>query len=127
MKTSFKQFVLATGGLALALAPAWGQGPWVANTNAVYAVSNLVADTSGNAPRTDPRLLNPWGILAIPEGVWVALNHSGLVAGYGPNGTFNKFSIHIPTPGGGDGAPTGLIYNDSSKFVLTSGSKRSPA
>ena len=127
MKTSFKQLILATGVLALGLGSAWGQGQWFANTNAVYAVSNLVADTSGTAPKTDPRLLNPWGILATPEGVWVALNHSGLVAGYGPNGTFTKFAIHVPTPDGGDGSPTGLIFNDSNQFVISNGSKHGAA
>ncbi len=103
------------------------QGPWPVSTNAVYAQSNLVADISGNAPRTDPRLVNPWGILATPQGVWVANNHSSLVAGYGPQGTFNKFSIHIPTPDGGDGAPTGLAFNDSTQFVISNGSKHQPA
>src|SRR2546423_12611714 len=129
MKTRFKLTVLAAGTLALGLSSgrAQDQWGWGISTNAVYAQSNLVADTSGNAARTDPRLLNPWGILATPQGVWVNLNHSSLTAGYGANGSFTRFSIHIPTPDGGGGAPTGLAFNDSAQFVISNGSKHGPA
>src|SRR5437588_86067 len=58
MKTSFKQLIFATGSLAVALAPAWGQGQWFANTNAVIVVDRsdssavykglaLLRDTNG--------------------------------------------------------------------------------
>src|SRR5437588_1720431 len=127
MKTTFAKILLATGCLTLSSSPGLAQGWWGVSTNAVYAQSNLVADTSGNAARTDPRLLNPWGILATPQGVWVNLNHSSLTAGYGANGSFTRFSIHIPTPDGGDGAPTGLAFNDSAQFVISNGSKHGPA
>jgi uncharacterized protein (TIGR03118 family) len=126
MKTNSGVSLLAAGFLALSLSPLTAQFPW-GSTNAVYSKTNLVADTAGVAPRIDPRLVNPWGILAIPQGVWVNNNHSGLTAGYGANGAFTKFAIHIPAPGGGDGAPTGLIYNDSNQFVITNKSKHGPA
>jgi len=128
MKTTtskLRTYIVSASCLALSLSAVFADP--VVGTNAVYAQVNLVSDVPGNAPHTDPRLLNAWGILSAPEGVWVNNNHSSLTAGYSANGTFTKFSIHIPSPSGGDGAPTGLIFNDSRQFVITNGHKHCPA
>lgn len=35
-----------------------------------YAQTNLVSNTSGVAPVTDPQLVNPWGLSRSSSGVW---------------------------------------------------------
>ena len=128
MKTTTSKLrtcTLAAASLAVSLSSLLAD-PGV-STNAIYAKTNLVFNIPGTAPHTDPRLLNAWGILSATEGVWVNNNHSGLTAGYSANGTFTRFSIHIPSPGGGDGAPTGLIFNDSSRFIITNGHRHAAA
>ena len=42
-----------------------------------YLEINLVSDNT-NAAHVDARLLNPWGIVASPQTLWVNDNHSGL-------------------------------------------------
>src|SRR2546429_9473964 len=116
IRSMYQPGILAAGFLALSLSSLSARDAGFGfgfNTNAVYAQSNLVSDVSGNAPHTDARLLNPWGILAIPEGVWVNLNHSGLTAGYGSQGSFTKVAIQIPSPSGGGGGPPGVVFHES--------------
>ena len=91
-----------------------------------YLQINLVSDNT-NAARVDTRLLNPWGIIASTQALWVNDNHSGLMTVYGGQGRPNSYAVNIPAPGGGPGAPTGLVFNDTDSFVITNGSHRSPA
>ncbi len=93
-----------------------------------YVQSNLVADTSGGAPTTDPHLVNAWGIAVSPTGpFWVNDNGSGVATLY--DGTGKPFPVGaplvvtVPGPAGSsDGsAPTGMIFNSSSDFVVTQG------
>jgi len=97
------------------------------NTNSTYTQVNLVSDISSNAPHADSRLVNPWGLLASPEVVWVNDNGTGLGTAYGPSGQLFNFAIHIPGPGGGQGTPSGLIFNNTSRFVITNGTHHAPS
>jgi uncharacterized protein (TIGR03118 family) len=124
MKTTTSKLsycTLAAGCLALSVSSLLAD-PGI-NTNAVYAQTNLVSDISGRALRTDARLINPWGILASAEGTWVANNGTGLIAGYGAQGTHTSFAIHVKNPAGEQGKPDGLVFNDSAQFVITNGHK----
>ena len=127
MKTrlTYANCVVAAGCLALSVSPLLADPGF--STNAVYAKSNLVSDISGLAPRTDARLVNPWGLLGAPDGTWVANGGSGLVAGYGSQGTKTSFAIRVRTPAGDQGKPSGLVFNDSRQFVITNGSKHAAA
>ena len=87
-----------------------------------------MADTPSVAQRTDPDLINPWGIIAGPASIWVNITESSLTKAYQPGGRPFIFGVHIPGPGGADeGNPTGLAFNETRAFVLTNGVKRAPA
>lgn len=114
--------LLALGCLPLASTPAMADHGSRANSG--YLQFNLVSDIATNALRADPRLLNPWGLVAGPNSIWINDNHSGLTTVFNPSGRTSPFAINIPAPGGGLGAPTGLIFNDSSQFVITNGGRQ---
>lgn len=117
--------LLFAGCLALAALPVLTHA--AASTNPGYAQVNLVSDIASNAPHTDARLINPWGLVAGGEGVWVNDNGTGLTTAYGPAGTAVRFAIHIPGVTGGFGPPTGLVFNDTMGFVITNGLRHAPS
>ncbi|MBI3850467.1 MAG: TIGR03118 family protein [Verrucomicrobia bacterium] len=117
--------LIFAGLLALAALPTKSQA--VISTNQGYVQVDLVSDSDTNAAQLDPQLLNPWGIVAGPGAVWINDNHSSQIATYGPLGKPLKYKVHVPAPGGGDGAPTGLVFNDTAQFVITNGMQQSPA
>lgn len=113
----------AVATLALALAPsafAMSLGP--------YAQRNLVSDVPGQAKLLDSNLVNAWGLAFGPNTpAWVADNgtdvstlYSGAVGG----NPITKLPLTVSIPGG---APTGMVYNDTSGFVVHSGSSSEPA
>ncbi len=97
------------------------------SNNVGYARSDLVSDLTNTATHVDARLVNPWGIVASPSSVWINDNGMGLTTVYGPFGGVVRQAIHVPAPGGGPGAPTGLVFNDSHRFTLTSGMNQAPS
>ncbi|MFO1476258.1 MAG: TIGR03118 family protein [Verrucomicrobiota bacterium] len=98
-----------------------------ADSNPGYVELNLVSDVTNAAVHTDARLLNPWGIVIGRNTLWINDNHSGLDTTYSAAGAALKSVIFVPAPGGGPGAPTGIVFNDTAAFVLTSGAKSLPA
>jgi uncharacterized protein (TIGR03118 family) len=90
---------------------------------------NLQTDVPGAADRTDPNLVNPWGLaISGPGGVfWVADNNSGLSTLYQPDGTPVSLVVTIP-PTSADtqtpplAAPTGTVFNPfTNAFLLSDG------
>ena len=82
-----------------------------------YVVTNLVSDEPGVAPTLDPGLVNAWGLAALAGSPWwVADNGADLSTLYRANGA--KVPLEVAIPGG---APTGLVANASSGFVVTNG------
>src|SRR5271169_2527473 len=89
-----------------------------------YFQTNLVSNTSGVAPTTDPQLLNPWGISLLPgQDFWIANNNSGTSTLYDLNG--NKDSALVVTipgatknPNGNcnPGCPTGNVANGNGTY-----------
>src|SRR5206468_2362141 len=57
-----------------------------------YVEINLVSDST-NAAHVDARLLNPWGIVASPQTLWVNDNHSGLMTVYSASGRPNPYAV----------------------------------
>ncbi len=97
------------------------------DTNASYVEVNLVSDIATNAPRSDLRLVNPWGLMAGPGVVWVNDNGSGLTTVYVGLGHPFDFAINIAAPDGTNaGTPTGLVFNDTRQFVVTNGVESGP-
>ena len=93
-----------------------------------YVQRNLVSDQAGKAQLLDPSLVNAWGLAFGPmTPAWVADNgsdNSTLYSG-GVSGTpVAKLPLTVSIPGG---APTGMVYNGSSGFVVHSGAASGPA
>jgi uncharacterized protein (TIGR03118 family) len=112
--TSIAARVLAAGALIAAIAVT----PATAVRDNSYTVHPLVSDQAGQAPVLDPSLVNPWGLAASPTGGawWVADNGTGVSTLY--LGTGAKAALEVSIPGG---VPTGVVFNDGSEFVITSG------
>jgi uncharacterized protein (TIGR03118 family) len=97
-------------------------------TGNAFVQRNLVSDIPGVARITDPNLVNPWGLAAGPRTpVWVADNardvstlYSGSVDGSIPR--IQPLVVRIP-----GGAPTGIVFNPTTGFVVRSGAASAPA
>ncbi|MGC1299971.1 MAG: TIGR03118 family protein, partial [Alloacidobacterium sp.] len=89
-----------------------------------YKQTNLVANTAGVAPVTDPNLVNPWG-LSRGSGSpwWVSDNATGLSTLYNGPGAIQGLVVTIPpadptNPKTPLGTPTGTIFNGSTTDFL---------
>jgi uncharacterized protein (TIGR03118 family) len=114
MKTLLR-LTLSTG-MALALgAASFGQH---------YTQTNLVANTPGVAPVTDPQLVNPWGISrGSGSPWWVSDNGTGVSTLYIGAGTKQGLIVTIPPSNPNNkktplGTPTGTIVNSSTTDFL---------
>jgi uncharacterized protein (TIGR03118 family) len=93
-----------------------------------YTQTNLVSNTSGVAPVTDPQLVNPWGLSRSSSSPWwISDNGTGLTTLYNGAGAKQSLVVTIPqadpnnknTP---TGTPTGTIANSSqTDFLLAPG------
>src|SRR5260370_39485994 len=89
-----------------------------------YQQKNLVSatQTEGKNP-LDPDLKNPWGI-ARGTGApwWVSDNATGVSTLYDGSGAKQSLRVTIPaTPPATVGSPTGIVFNGSNDFVVTTG------
>ena len=86
----------------------------------MYQVTNLVSDVPGLAAITDPNLANAWGLAAGPATpIWVANNHtdtSTLYRGAVGGAPISKVPLVVNIAGG---APTGVVFNDGTGFVVS--------
>jgi uncharacterized protein (TIGR03118 family) len=78
---------------------------------------NLVSNIPGLAAVTDPLLVNPWGMAeSATSPWWVADNGASVSTLYNGNtGLQSALVVAIPPP---ESAPTGLVFNNTSGFVL---------
>src|SRR6202045_3923612 len=103
-----------------------------------YVITNLDSDLKGAAAVQDALLQNSWGVAFSPAGspFWIADNNTGCATLYDGNGTIVPLQVSIPLPGnvvpGTDcktvnpknppkptpAAPTGIVWNPSSAFVV---------
>src|SRR5262245_6537066 len=106
--------------LSAALAVALVAGASAASaTQPSYLVRKLVSDVQGEAPHTDPNLVNGWGVAFNPFGfVWVAANGGkGVATLYDGNGVPQTLVVAIP-----GGKPTGIVFNGSANdFIVRRG------
>jgi uncharacterized protein (TIGR03118 family) len=117
-----KSFLCLAGGAWLALSV----GPFASAQH--YTQVNLVANTSGVAPVTDPKLVNPWGLSRTSGSPWwISDNGTGLSTLYNGAGTINPLVVTIPKANPNsktfpNGTPTGTIANASpTDFLLAPG------
>jgi hypothetical protein len=117
-----KIFLCLAGGASLALSA----GPLASAQH--YTQVNLVANTSGVAPVTDPKLVNPWGLSRTSSSPWwISDNGTGLSTLYNGAGTINPLVVTIPKADPNNktfpnGTSTGTIANASpTDFLLAPG------
>ncbi len=87
-----------------------------------YHQTNLVSDVDGyGAARIDPALVNPWGIsFSATSPLWISANHTSVSVIYNKDG---MTVIPPVTIQGGNGAPTGQVFNGTTGFVIPENSK----
>lgn len=96
--------------------------------SAQYTVTNLVSNQPGQANNTDPDLINAWGVSYAPGGpFWVSDTGTGLSTLYNAQGVKQALVVTIPAVNGGMGTPTGQVYNATTSFVVTEGTKSGAA
>jgi uncharacterized protein (TIGR03118 family) len=93
-----------------------------------YTQTNLVSNTSGVAPVTDPQLVNPWGLSRSSSSPWwISDNATGLSTLYNGAGAKQSLVVTIPQADPTNkntplGTPTGTIANSSqTDFLLAPG------
>ena len=89
-----------------------------------FVQRNLVSDQAGQADRVDTNLVNAWGLAFSPSGpFWVSDNHTGVSSVYNSTGGVQSLVATIPAPPGATSpaAPTGIIFNGSTNFMVTGG------
>lgn len=123
VRTNCARGALICALMALGAATALARDPF-------YEQKNLVSDGFIRAKYTDPNLVNAWGIVPNPTGVWwVANEGSGTSTLYDGNGAPQSLVVDVPPAPGidGPGAPTGIVFNGSDDFVIIDGAGSGPA
>lgn len=99
-----------------------------------YHRTNLVSDIAGVALRTDPNLINAWGIAFSSAGpIWIADNATGVATIYQADGQAfpigSPLVVTIPPPSGGQppAAPTGIVFNGTPGFVVSANGHSGPS
>lgn len=134
-----RSFVAAlfVAGLQFSL-PAFPSGSLRASENE-FNWTNLQSDIAGVADRTDPNLVNSWGLVINPTAkiFWVADNGAGVSTLYRPDGTpvvlgkGQNFVMLPPTlvdtstpPATPTSAPTGIVFNGTASAFLIPGTAK---
>ncbi len=120
--------LVAVMALGLTVPGAASAGGGDSHGHHAFQQRNLISDIAGVARITDRNLVNPWGLAAGPTTpLWVADNgtdvstlYSGAVSGSIP--TIVPLVVSIP-----GGAPTGIVFNPTSGFVVHNGPASAPA
>jgi hypothetical protein len=118
MKRLPQYLFILVSALAVVLLPV----PGLHAASNFYQQHNLVSDGAVTADHTDPNLVNPWGIAFNPDAfVWIADNGTGVATLYDGFGVPQSLVVTIPPPAGAPGpsAPTGIVFNGFSEFVIT--------
>jgi uncharacterized protein (TIGR03118 family) len=91
--------------------------------SAGYRQANLVSDAGGSASRSDPGLINPWGIAFIPgQTFWITDNKMGSSEALDATGALQSPSrIVVPSPLDIPSAPTGIVFNPIAEDFIVGG------
>ncbi len=84
-----------------------------------YTQTNIISDGSVPAQKTDPTLINPWGV-SIGPALWIDTAGTGLSLVDDASGN-KQFSVMIPPANASqpNGFPAGTVYNaDTSVFMI---------
>jgi uncharacterized protein (TIGR03118 family) len=114
--------LLVKGAATLTLSLATAAG--VAQTAGSYSLTNIISDGYVPATVTDPGFVDPWGISG-PTDFWIDTAVTGYSYVNFANGAI-QFKTTIPAASGsGTGQPTGTVFNSTTGFLLSNGSKAS--
>src|SRR5215469_18362457 len=121
----------------LLVAMAFVSGPIQAKSGGFYRQTNLVSDLPNIAKFQDPNLVNSWGLVHGPNTPWwVADNVTGKATVYDgdgrpfPHSSPRVVTIPLPVPppaGATAAAPNGIVFNNTSGFVVSKGSASGPS
>src|SRR5438552_2317032 len=83
-----------------------------------YTQYNLISDGSVPGTLVDPNLVNAWGLASGPTSPWmISDNGTGKTTLYRVNTGFTT-EFTVPGAMGNQGAPTGLVFNGGTGFVV---------
>lgn len=86
-----------------------------------FKLKPLTSDVPGTAPITDANLVNPWGLVIQDSTAYIAANGSNLILTYNLKGATTAPPINSPE------APTGLVLNTTTGFLITAFSRTAPS
>jgi uncharacterized protein (TIGR03118 family) len=87
-----------------------------------FTQTNLASDVPGLAAFLDPNLQNPWGMaFSITSPFWISDQGTNVATLH--QGTGAQVPLVVSTPPG----PTGIVFNSSTSFVVSSGAQSGPA
>jgi uncharacterized protein (TIGR03118 family) len=87
-----------------------------------YLQHNLISDGFVPADLTDVNLVNAWGLVSGPTTPWwIADNGTGKTTLFNVSTGSIVTEFTVPGAGGGQGNPTGLVFNGGSGFVVNNG------
>jgi hypothetical protein len=93
-----------------------------------YVQNNLISDQPGQAPLIDPKLVNAWGLVSSATSPWwIADNGTGRTTLYNVGTGIIPAIFTVPGVMGQPGAPSGLVFNGGTGFVVNNGLGSSPA
>src|SRR2546422_4895555 len=85
-----------------------------------YAQRNLVSDGAVPAALVDPNLVNAWGLVSSPTSPWwISDNGTGRSTLYNVSTGAIPLIVTVPGARGQQSAPTGMVFNGGSGFVVT--------
>ncbi len=87
-----------------------------------YAQHNLVSDGAVPADLVDPNLVNAWGLVSSPTSPWwISDNGTGRSTLYNVSTGAIPLIVTVPGAGGHQSAPTGVVFNGGTGFVVSNG------
>jgi len=93
-----------------------------------YAQHNLVSDGAVPEGLVDPNLVNAWGLASSPTSPWwISDNGTGRSTLYSVGTGSIPLIVTVPGAMGKQSAPTGLVFNGGTGFVVNNGAGTSPA
>jgi len=93
-----------------------------------YAQHNLVSDVAGSADHVDPNLVNAWGLVSSTTSPWwISDNGTGRSTLYNVSTGAIPMIVTVPGAMGQQSAPTGIVFNGGTGFVVTDSAGTSPA
>jgi len=112
------------------LAPEFSRqdAPAAAAASRFYRQHNLVSDGSVPADLVDTNLVNAWGLVSSPMSPWwISDNGKGRSTVYSVGGGTIPLIVTVPGAMGQQSAPTGVVFNGGTGFVVNNGAGTGPA